>query len=353
MARLARAVALSVPIVLLSSWTLAQEGPGLAANYPNDEGLADDPAVLYFLDFDDEAETMAWANGTEGYGWTADPAHVYSGGGALEIQQTTGTHDPYEIHPEITETDVAYVRWYRKWQPGYDFTQHKMSGVYAKAPGASGAGEIPTGYDKYSCKLFVDFDRYPRFYTYHPEQDGIYGDAPHMNLVDPAIQVADDRWYCFEMMIKANTVGQHDGELKMWIDGQLVGHIEGMRFRDTDELKINEFTYSAYVGGSWTSEQDQNLWDDQIVVATEYIGPLWDGTGGGPSSSSGSSSTSTSGSSSGTGGSGGSDNDGTPKYRMEDDSCDCRSVGRGGRGSAGWLLLAALGASCLGRRRRP
>ncbi len=347
MARLSRSVALIAPFILCSSWALAQEGPGLAANYPNDEGLADDPAVLYFLDFNDEAETMAWSQGVDGYGWTSEPAHVFNGSGALEISQTVGTHDPYEIHPEIAETDIAYVRWYRKWQPGYDFTQHKMSGVYAKSPDATGAGEIPTGYDKYSCKLYVDFDRHPRFYTYHPEQDGIYGDAPHMNLVDPPIAVEADRWYCFEMMIKANTVGEHDGELKMWIDGQLVGHIEGMRFRDTDELKINEFTYSAYVGGNWTSEQDQQLWDDQIVVATEYIGPLSTGSGGGSSTSTSSSSTSSSGT--GAGGSGG-DTNSASNYRTDDGGCGCRTAGGGERTWTGLLLLTALAG--LGLRRR-
>ncbi len=273
-------VVIVLAFVLGSGEAAAQEGPGLAAQYPNDVGLASDPAVLYFLDFNDEAETMTWSRDKTGYGWTSNADNVLSGGGALEIQQTTGTHDPFEIQPTISETDVAYVRWYRKWEAGYDFTQHKMPGVYAKAPGATGAGEIPTGYDKYSLKLFVDFERRPRFYSYHPDQTGPWGDSPQMNLVDPPIQVVADRWYCFEMMIRANTVGVRDGELKMWIDGQLVGHIENMRFRETADLKINQFTYSAYVGGNWTSERDQKLWDDQIVVAREYIGPLVTDNGG-------------------------------------------------------------------------
>jgi hypothetical protein len=251
-------------------------GTGLAAKYPGDQGLGDDPSVLYFLDFDNQQETEDWHTFKEGYAWTNTPENVYCGDGALEIQQKEGTHVPSEIHPEIAETDVAYVRWYRKWEAGYDFTQHKMSGVYAKANGVGGggAGIPPTGYDKYSCKLYVDFSSYPRFYTYHPEQVGDYGDGLHMNLVDPKIQVEAGRWYCFEMMIKANNHPNRDGELKMWIDGELVGHYDNMRFRDTNDLKINEFTYSAYVGGTWVSERDQKLWDDQIVVATEYIGPV-------------------------------------------------------------------------------
>ena len=259
----------------------AQSGPGLASQYTGDQGLASDPSVLYFLDFNDQARTQAWYGSKAGYGWTGEGANVLAGSGALEIQQTRGTHQPSEIHPWIAETDIAYVRWYRKWETGYDFTQHKMPGVYAWAPGQSGggAGEVPTGYDKYSSKLYVDFSRRPRFYTYHPEQAGIYGDGLLPNLVSPAPTVVADRWYCFEMMIKANDAGSHNGELKMWIDGELVGHYQGMRFRDTDTLKINQFTYSAYVGGTWTAERDQKLWDDQIVVATEYIGPI-NGPGG-------------------------------------------------------------------------
>mgnify|MGYP006300395035 CR=1 FL=1 len=217
-------------LALMAAPTPAAAQQGLASKYPGDKGLAKDPAVLYFLDFDNKAATLAWSKGKQGYGWTGAKDNVFAGAGALEIQQRKGTHEPYEIHPKIKESDQVYVRWYRKWQVGYDFTQHKMPGVYAKAPGASGAGKKPDGTDKYSCKLYVDFNQYPRFYSYHPEQKGIYG--------------------------------------------KLVGHYKNMRFRDVNSLKINEFTYSAYVGGSWTSEKDQKLWDDQIVVATTYIGPL-------------------------------------------------------------------------------
>ncbi len=273
---LAVAVFLCAAGVFMSVPCMAGEA-GLAARYPLDAGIGQDPAVLYYLDFDNRRDTYGWFGWKQGYGWTDDPANVVAGGGALEIQQIKGTHTPSEIHPTLPETDVAYVRWYRKWEPGYDFTQHKMPGVYARAPGVGGggAGIPPNGYDKYSSKLYVDWNRVPRFYSYYPDQKGAYGDGLLPNLVDPAeVTLEANRWYCFEMMIKANNAPSHDGELKMWVDGELVGHYENMRFRDTNSLKINEFTYSAYVGGTWTSARDQKLWDDQIVVATEYIGPM-------------------------------------------------------------------------------
>ncbi len=32
-----------------------------------------------------------------------------------------------------------------------------------------------------------------------------------------------DRWYCYELMVKANTPGKNDGEVKFWIDGKVAG----------------------------------------------------------------------------------------------------------------------------------
>jgi len=252
-----------------------QAGLGIAARYPGDRGLEKDPAVLYYLDFDNESKTKSWAGMKAGYGWTEEKENVFAGKGALEIQQTKGTHNPGEIHPRLKETDVAFIRFYRKWSEGYDWTQHKMPGVYAMAPGTpkGGAGVKPNGTDKYSCKLYVNYNGCPMFYSYHPDQKDGYGDGLRPNL-GGSIKLKTEQWYCFELMIKANNAPEHDGELKMWLDGKLVGHHQNIRFRDTNDLKINEFTYSAYVGGHWTSQQDQKLWDDQIVVATEYIGPM-------------------------------------------------------------------------------
>jgi hypothetical protein len=75
-------------------------------------------------------------------------------------------------------------------------------------------------------------------------------------------------------MLKANDAGQRNGEIKLWIDGVLKGHYAGMRFRDTDDLKINKLSISGYIGGICTAPKDQRIWDDNLVLATEYIGPM-------------------------------------------------------------------------------
>lgn len=76
------------------------------------------------------------------------------------------------------------------------------------------------------------------------------------------------------MMLKANDPGVRNGELKLWIDGQLKAHHQGIRWRTIDTLKINYVNHSAYFGGSWTSPKDQVRYDDNLVVAGSYIGMM-------------------------------------------------------------------------------
>jgi hypothetical protein len=252
---------------------------GIAINYPEDEGIKDHPSVMHATGF----ETPAWhinefgatSDLKTGYEHTTDENIVLTGEGALQIQQTQGTHYPNEFYSILEETEIIYLRWYRRYEEGYDWIQHKMPGVYAKVDPMAFGGPLtkPTGYDKYSCKLYVDFDGKPAFYSYHPDQPQDWGDHFAQNIGDQIV-LESERWYSFEMMIKANTPSVYDGELKMWIDGELKGHITEIKFRDTADLKINLFTHSAYVGGNWVSEQDQKLWEDNLVIATEYIGPM-------------------------------------------------------------------------------
>ena len=64
-----------------------------------------------------------------------------------------------------------------------------------------------------------------------------------------------------------------DGWLKLWVDGKLVKEQTDLRFRDIPELKIDRLFYSHYFGGKWKCPKDQYVYNDNIVVALDYIGP--------------------------------------------------------------------------------
>lgn len=174
------------------------------------------------------------------------------------------------------------------------------------------------------------------FYSYWPEMHSwqtLHG-APdgrpnpyYGNIFMPQNPVPVERgeWHCMEIMIRLNTAPDTaDGAHAFWIDGELIGHwdpkeenpVEGYWIRDKwrhnpdhedaepfpgfkwrtledpkdfQSLKINIIRLQNYVSGtSWEnadkykqehpdftiSRQEATVWKDNVVVATEYIGPV-------------------------------------------------------------------------------
>eukprot|EP01084_Bolivina_argentea_P296645 510927_1 len=266
---------------------------GIADNYPCDEGLADHPSVVLFRDFENKTDTMKWFAGAwfdaeqHGYSWAENQG--IDGGSSINITSTIGKHWPEELiqwfdedvdpngPPGATGTDEIYVRFYRRYESGYQMQAHKSPGVYAMCcdpQEVAGAGNKPDGTDKFSTKVIVNDAGEPLLYSYHPDQEGIYGDALFQNLLTVQFKFDNDIWYCVEMMLKANTPGQRDGEVALWIDGKRIMHYTNMRFRDISSLKINRPLHSMYMSNN--AQSVQTVWDDQIVWATQYVGPRSD-----------------------------------------------------------------------------
>ena len=85
------------------------------------------------------------------------------------------------------------------------------------------------------------------------------------------------KWICIEWRLKVNTIGKDDGELQCWVDGVGCGEFGGINWRSVESLKVNQVDLSLYLtwekyavtGGGDT----RTVWHDDVVLATEYIGP--------------------------------------------------------------------------------
>jgi hypothetical protein len=78
-----------------------------------------------------------------------------------------------------------------------------------------------------------------------------------------------------EMMVQANTPGKADGRQAFWVDGRKVGDFEGIAWRSTADLKVNAFWLLSYITEhSAKTNKVNRVWFDDVVVATEYIGPI-------------------------------------------------------------------------------
>jgi hypothetical protein len=84
-------------------------------------------------------------------------------------------------------------------------------------------------------------------------------------------------------MLKANSSpDKADGEQAFWVDGELYGRFGGFRWRTSDKLKINSFWllyYNTDQAAAHNKDPEpknrvMQVWFDDIVLATEYVGPI-------------------------------------------------------------------------------
>jgi len=288
---------------------LAEGNTGLAAKYPGDAGIEKDPAVVIHADFEDCRTTAdlskTWDvmyNG-EHLSIAEDPANVHGGRRALEItipkQEKSLSVD---VGRNLADTrDVLFLRFYTKFQKGYDLprTSSHNGGTISAGyypGGAATPGKRADGRNKFLANFETEIayggSTSPpgplNIYIYHPEQRSDYGDhffpsglvqpntsLPHafgLHFVPrPGFVPELDRWYCFEYMLKANTPGQRDGRVACWADGKLIADFPNLRFRDVDTLKIDRFGIGLFIANNPLRENKK--WYDDVVAATSYIGP--------------------------------------------------------------------------------
>jgi len=89
---------------------------------------------------------------------------------------------------------------------------------------------------------------------------------------DPPVAFPVGRWFCFEMMMQANTPGEHDGAMAYWVDGELVHRVDGMMWRTSPTLALNRVRLQHYITSEDAEQFSNRVWFDDVVVSTAPIG---------------------------------------------------------------------------------
>ena len=58
--------------------------------------------------------------------------------------------------------------------------------------------------------------------------------------------------------------------LKVWIDGKLYAHFDGLRWRSDAAVLLKRIGLDVYVH---QAAQDNTVWYDDVVVSSGYVGP--------------------------------------------------------------------------------
>ena len=288
---LALLLSLGATTAIMSQEPAPASGPdkdGLASLYPGDEGIERDPRVLFVDDFETgsvEQIGARWGSISkkENIDLSEDVHTDSPGNRSIHIRDNGHLF----THPK--GVDTMYARFYVKFHERTGYIHHFVHLVADRTPQPwpkGGAGETPPGNSKFSTGIEPTgrWGKFPppgvwNFYTYWHEMKTKWGSV----FNGKQKPIVPGRWYCVEVMLKANSSPENaDGEQAFWVDGELYGHFKGFRWRTTDKLKINSF-WLLYYNTDQPARHNkdpkpdsrvQEVWFDDVVVATEYIGPV-------------------------------------------------------------------------------
>lgn len=266
---------------------------GIAAAHPDDQGIEDDPDVVFATSFESDTWQDEWssASGTiDVVAQDAGRSFIPLKGKALRAKIPEGRNSSmsviYKFADKIgQEPEEIYFRYYLRFADDWNQTVYggKLPGISGTYGQAGWGGRKPDGTDGWSARgtyyLSISGDNplsgtHPiGTYCYYADQPGTYGDTWAWTKEYKGF-LLKNRWYSIEQYAKMNTPGQHDGILRAWVDGRPAFEKTDIMFRTVDTLKIEQIWMNLYHGGTAVSPYDQHLYVDNVVVAHKYIGPI-------------------------------------------------------------------------------
>jgi hypothetical protein len=274
------ATALRLAAILLAAlpWltgSLIAQG-SLAARYPGDVGIENDPNVVFVEKFQESSLSALFGQWTDVLNgaamlFSADvppgsplPRSLtipWVGGGV-----NNGGHLYKVLSPGVSDT--LYIRYYIKYPTSGNYHH---SGVWmggynpVSAWPDPQAGSKPVGNDRFSAAaeqnhVISSFDHYNYWMAMHPDGTGAYwGD---FLLNNPGVQATAGQWTCVEHMVKLNNpTTAFNGEHAIWLNGVKVSHL-GQGFPNgswSGGIFTQNPSGTPFEGFRWRSDANLNL----------------------------------------------------------------------------------------------
>jgi hypothetical protein len=269
-------------------------GNGLAAQLADEQSLDQHSSVIFADNFEAGELGAKWDETSNRGGDVlalVDDSATASvvGRRSLRVTATLGKNTGGGLTKWFESSDRLFIRFYTKFDQDCDYVHHFVTLRANKSlqggdrwSGFGGAGELPDGDRRFSTAIepWGNWGKWSppgqwNFYSYwhsmQPSPDGKYWGNGFRPESQPNIERG--KWVCVEFMIQHNTPGENDGQQAFWIDGQLRGHWSGINWRTTPTLFANALTMESYITDRWTTHRTNIVYFDNVIIATEYIGP--------------------------------------------------------------------------------
>lgn len=270
------------------------------------------PAVIYCNDFESGGLDGIEAGEAATIVDDASGAPIYDGTYVLQADFTPPYNAQAEFGVRFAGVERVYMRMYLRFDATWEEPMHHFYAIHGDHPddmwschgdaGCRPNGELCLSGTTVDFREAVDGELpgEPFFYTYHPDMSCDPGDSC-ANYADPqaicdgcadkglpcengleccwgnwfdinqgsAVSMVQDTWYAVETMVAANTPGMADGEMALWIDGELVAEHGGIAWRNTPELLFNHAIIWNYFPAL---SANHRVWFDNLVISTDPIG---------------------------------------------------------------------------------
>jgi hypothetical protein len=266
---------------------------GLADAFVEDEGIESHPDVLFADRFEQGRRAAAWSGGgmKDDRLVASDAAGHFQPlwGRALKVTIPQGSNEGLNSHFRFAangtaEPDEAFFRYYLRLSENWDPTADGgklpgLSGTYGRAgwgmrpaDGINGWSARGAFFQSSGLAIAGDNRRGIGSYVYVPGLSGPSGAVWGWGL-GASGWLQKNRWYSVEQQVKLNQPGKLDGEIRAWVDGELVFERTGLRLRDVADLRVESVWMNVYHGGTAKAPHDLTLYIDNVVIARKYIGP--------------------------------------------------------------------------------
>lgn len=272
--------------------SLPEGDKGIAAGFELDKGISDHESVIFADQFEGREQLAGEWDEVRNKN-DAVLSLVDNGadmGKCLKVVATLGENTGGGLTTWFESSESVFVRFYTKFDRQCDYVHHFCT-LRANAglkggdrwSGFGGAGNKPDPARRFSTALepWGDWRKFTppgrwNFYSYwhemKPSPDGkFWGNS---FLPEKQTDIRRGEWICAEFMLKHNNPGKSDGEQAFWINGTLMGHWKGINWREAASLMANALTLESYITDRWTKQATNVVYFDDVVIASEYIGPL-------------------------------------------------------------------------------
>ncbi len=228
---------------------ISEGNTGLAAKYPGDVGIENDPDVVFVAAFEGSVDDICsrWES-VAGKAMMSKSDEVPPGSGgkqSLLLTRVVGGTEEYTgggaFYRRLKNEEGGYgydqlfFRFYMKFNKDHAPIHHYGGSFWGYNPPQplpmGGAGVRPKGNQSWVTQVEPgNFSRW-HAYTYWQHMGGsppngqTWGNTFEVGVPRPP--VPKEQWLCLEVMVKMNDIGDSNGEQAYWVDGKLDRDAEG------------------------------------------------------------------------------------------------------------------------------